>query len=85
MLVSFKEPPRSVVFWVLHRNIENTKFERTSGIIRSNLQSCIRGGSDDIRKHLIAKRAIKHYNRLPREAVDPMSVSVLKEAFGQCT
>ncbi|KFV41711.1 hypothetical protein N341_01881, partial [Tyto alba] len=32
----------------------------------------------DIRKHFFTKRVIKHWNRLPREAVDDPSLSVFK-------
>jgi len=32
----------------------------------------------DIRKHIYTKRVVKHWNRLPREAGDAPSLSVLK-------
>jgi len=42
------------------------------------IQSCMRRGSDDIRKLFFSEREVKCWNRFPREVVDAPSLSVFK-------
>jgi len=42
------------------------------------VQSCVRGCSYNIRKHCCKERAIKHWNRFPREVADAPCLSVFK-------